>query len=58
MSTVGLFLVGTGVTLLVAAALGLLLWAAVLDGRDEQAFRRESAPIRDEDETLATVPAA
>ena len=36
MSNLGLFLVGTLVTLLVMAAMALLCWGAVLDGRDEQ----------------------
>ena len=33
MSTPGLFVVGLLVTLIVAAALGLLIYAAILDGR-------------------------
>ncbi len=37
MSNVGLFVVGTLVTLLVMASMALLCWGAVLDGRDEQA---------------------
>ena len=37
MSTLGLFVAGTLVTLLVAASMTLLIWAAVLDGRDEHA---------------------
>ena len=37
MSTPGLFVVGVLVTLIVAAALALLLYAAVLDGRDATA---------------------
>ena len=35
MSTIGLFAIGTVVTLIAAFALGLCLWGAVLDGRDE-----------------------
>ena len=33
MNTVGLFAVGVVVTLIVAAALGLLVYGAILDGR-------------------------
>lgn len=39
MSNLGLFVVGTLVTLLVAASMALLIWGAVLDGRDEEARR-------------------
>jgi hypothetical protein len=35
MSTLGLFVAGTLVTLLVTASMALLIWGAVLDGRDE-----------------------
>lgn len=41
MSNLGLFIVGTLVTLLVTASMGLLFWGAILDGRDENA-RREA----------------
>mgnify|MGYP000459845034 CR=1 FL=1 len=34
MNTPGLFIVGAVITLIVAAAIGLLLYGAVLDGRD------------------------
>ena len=37
MSNLGLFVVGTLVTLLVTGAMALLFYGAVLDGRDEQA---------------------
>jgi hypothetical protein len=37
MSNLGLFVVGTLVTLLVTASMALLCWGAVLDGRDERA---------------------
>lgn len=40
MSTPGLFVVGVLVTLIVAAALVLLFYAAVLDGRDGAAPTR------------------
>ena len=39
MSNLGLFIIGTLVTLLVAASMALLIWGAVLDGRDEEASR-------------------
>ena len=39
MSNLGLFVVGTLVTLLVAASMALLIRGAVLDGRDEDARR-------------------
>ena len=42
MSTAGLFVVGVLVTLIVVAALALLIYAAVLDGRDDAA--RKAAP--------------
>jgi hypothetical protein len=42
MSTPGLFVVGVLVTLIVVAALALLIYAAVLDGRDDAA--RKAAP--------------
>ncbi len=41
MSNLGLFVVGTLVTLLVAASMALLIWGAVLDGRDENARRAD-----------------
>ncbi len=42
MSNVGLFAVGTVVTLLVMAALALLVWGAILDGRYEDEHRTAS----------------
>jgi hypothetical protein len=39
MSNLGLFVVGTLVTLLVTASMGLLFLGAILDGRDEKAWR-------------------
>jgi hypothetical protein len=42
MSDPGLFVVGALVTLLVAAALSLLIYAAILDGRRETAERRSA----------------
>ena len=35
MSNLGLFIVGTLVTLLVASSIAILVWGAILDGRDE-----------------------
>ena len=37
MSNLQLFVVGTLVTLLVTASMALLIWGAILDGRDEHA---------------------
>ena len=42
MSSLGLFLVGSGVTALVAAAIVLLVWGAILDGRYAEEQRAES----------------
>ncbi len=36
MNTPGLFIIGVVVTLIVGAAIALLLYGAVLDGRDER----------------------
>ncbi len=48
MSNLGLFAVGVAVTLLVLAALGLLVWGAILDGRydNEQRAAAEDASTR------------
>ncbi len=48
MSNIGLFAVGAVVTLLVVAALALLVWGAVLDGRyeNEQRAAAEDASTR------------
>jgi hypothetical protein len=48
MSTPGLFVVGVLVTLIVAAALALLIYAAILDGRYEAAQK-----LGDEQQVLA-----
>ena len=40
MSDLEIFIVGTCVTILVAIAIIPLVWAAVLDGRDEEASKR------------------
>jgi hypothetical protein len=51
MSTPGLFVVGVLVTLIVAVALALLLYAAVLDGRyaAAQKLAREQETLSDAD---------
>ena len=46
MSTAGLFVVGVLVTLIVVAALALLIYAAVLDGRDDAARKAAPEPPR------------
>ena len=46
MSNLGLFIVGTLVTLLVTASMGLLFWGAILDGRDEKAAKAEREQTR------------
>ena len=48
MSNLGLFAVGVVVTLLVLAALALLVWGAILDGRyeNEQRAAAEDAATR------------
>jgi hypothetical protein len=40
-SAVGLFAMGVVVTLIVGAALGLLVYGAILDGRDEAGRKAE-----------------
>jgi hypothetical protein len=44
MSTVGLFAMGVVVTLIVGAALGLLVYGAILDGRYASEHNTEEAP--------------
>ena len=46
MSTPGLFVVGVLVTLIVVAALALLIYAAVLDGREDAARGAAAEPPR------------
>ncbi len=57
MSNLGLFIVGTLVTLLAALAMALLFWGAVLDGRDEEA-RRAAEREASESKGLRVVDAA
>ena len=40
MNHVGLFLAGIGVTLIVGASMALLIWGAILDGREEAKQRQ------------------
>jgi hypothetical protein len=54
MNIVGLFLLGTLVTLIVGAALTLLIWGAILDGRDEE--ERRLAEAGDSPAPLVPVP--
>ncbi len=42
MSNVAVFAVGLVVTLLVAGAMSLLIWGAVIDGREDDARRAEN----------------
>jgi len=60
MSNLALFIVGTLVTLLVMASMALLVWGAILDGRDQRAFEEaERATARAKDENrLHVVEAA
>ena len=44
MSAVGLFVIGMVVTLIVCAALGLLVWGAILDGRYAAEHNADEAP--------------
>ena len=39
MSNLGLFLVGSVITVLVAGSIGLLIWAAIMDGQYESEQR-------------------
>ena len=57
MSNLGLFVVGTLVTLLVVSSMALLFWGAVLDGRDEDA-RRAAEREASENKRLCAVDAA
>lgn len=49
MSGVALFLYGAGVTIVVAAAVGVLVYAAVLDGRYEREMRERMRSGRPDD---------
>jgi len=61
MSNVGLFAVGAVVTLLVLAALALLFWGAILDGRyenEQRAVAEEASTRASRNPALHTVDAA
>jgi len=58
MSNLGLFIVGTLVTLLVTASMGLLFWGAILDGRDEKAARLEAERERARQKNIRVADAA
>lgn len=47
MSSLSLFIVGVLVTLLVAGALALLVWGAILDGRAQREFEQERQSAQD-----------
>ncbi len=55
MSNVGLFVVGAGVTLIVFAALALLVWGAIMDGRyeNEQRAAADASTQTRQDQALA-----
>jgi hypothetical protein len=48
MNQLGIFLAGVAVTLIVTSALALLVWGAILDGREEarqRALRRNGSNV-------------
>lgn len=56
MSTVGIFIMGSIVTALVGGALWLLVWGAVLDGRDDDLEPAETRPLDGVAERLRAKP--
>ena len=60
MSNIGLFAVGVVVTLLVLAALALLFWGAILDGRyeNERAAAEDASTRARQDPALHAIDAA
>ncbi|MGZ8707089.1 MAG: hypothetical protein ACXW0R_06865 [Gaiellaceae bacterium] len=61
MSNIGLFAVGVVVTLLVVAALALLFWGAILDGRyenEQRAAADDAARRARQDPALHAIDAA
>jgi len=57
MNHAGIFLAGVGVMLLVTPALALLVWAAILDGREEarqRALRRTRSNVHPIDGPVPT----
>jgi hypothetical protein len=57
MNSIGLFIVGTFVSLLVLASVALLSWGAVLDGREQarQSAEADAAPRADDRGPIAPV---
>jgi hypothetical protein len=53
MSTAGLFAAGVAVTVVIAVALGVCIWGAILDGRYDRERRH---PGRGDSESLRPVP--
>jgi hypothetical protein len=45
-STLGLFIIGAVVTLVVFSALAILIYGAILDGRDQRDQREQDDPVR------------
>ena len=59
MNNLQLFVVGTLVTLLVTASMALLIWGAILDGRDERTrVDAEPEKVNPDRPTLHAVDAA
>ena len=58
MSNVGLFVVGALVTVLVMTSMALLVWGAVLDGRDEHAGVLAEAREQPGDNSLRVIDGA
>ncbi len=58
MSNVGLFVVGVLVTVLVMTSMALLVWGAVLDGRDERAGALAEAREQPGDNSLRVIDGA
>jgi hypothetical protein len=57
MNHLAIFLVGVGVTLVVTSALALLVWGAILDGREEarqRALRRNRSNVHPIDGRVPT----
>jgi hypothetical protein len=57
MSTAGLFVAGTFVTLLVTASMALLIWGAVLDGRENARPDGEREAVAQGQSTIRVVDA-
>jgi hypothetical protein len=57
MSTAGLFVAGTLVTLLVTASMALLIWGAVLDGHENARLDGEREAARQGQSTIRVADA-